>query len=65
MTQTQLIKIALIKAAEAGLKVWSITADGTSVYLSTFEQLGCQFGSTYNTRSKQYSHTQLLEKTYM
>ena len=32
--QAQLVKLALEKAAEAGLRVWSITADGTSVNLS-------------------------------
>ena len=34
--QAQLIKMALELAADAGLKVWSVTADGTSVNLSTF-----------------------------
>ena len=65
LTQTQLIKMALIKAAEAGLKVWSITADGTSVNLSTFEQLGCQFGSTYNTFKTKFPHPTTGEDVFV
>ena len=44
-TQAQLVRMALEKAADAGLRVWSITADGTSVNISTFTQLGCIFGT--------------------
>ena len=36
-------------AAVSGLRVWSITADGTSVNLSTFRQLGCKFETTYES----------------
>ena len=43
--QAKLVRLALEKAADAGLRVWSITADGTSVNLSTFEQLGCKYDS--------------------
>ena len=41
--------MALEKAADAGLRVWSITADGTSVNISTFTQLGCIFGTIQRT----------------
>ena len=43
-------------AADAGLKVWSVTADGTSVNLSTFEQLRCQFDTTYDTFQTKLQH---------
>ena len=56
VVQAQLIKMALEMAAEAGLKVWSITADGTSVNLSTFKQLGCKFGTTYDSTITKFSH---------
>ena len=65
MTQTQLIKTALIKAAEAGLKVWSITADGTSVNMSTFEQLRCKFGSTYETFKTKFPHPSTAEDVFV
>ena len=48
-TQAQLVRMALEKAADAGLRVWSITADGTSVNISTFAQLVCIFGTTYDS----------------
>ena len=47
--QAQLVCIALEKAAEAGLCIWSTTADGMSVNISTFVQLGCKFGTTYES----------------
>ena len=54
--QAQLVKLALTKAAEAGLRMWSVTADGTSVNLSTFRQLGCTFGTTYDTMVTKFKH---------
>ena len=41
--------MALEMAADAWLKVWSITADGALVNLSTFEQLRCRFGTTFDS----------------
>ncbi|CAB4005871.1 Hypothetical predicted protein [Paramuricea clavata] len=35
--QAMLVSKSLEKAAKAGLKVWSVTADGTAVNLRTFE----------------------------
>ena len=55
-TQAQLIRMALVKAADAGLRVWTITADGTSVNISTFRQLGCIFGSTYTSTTTKFKH---------
>ena len=48
--------MALEMAADVGLKVWSITADGTSVNLSTFEQLGCRFGTTFDSFETKFQH---------
>jgi hypothetical protein len=55
-TQAQLIRMALVKAADAGLRVWTITADGTSVNISTFRQLGCIFGTTYESTTTKFKH---------
>ena len=63
--QAQLINMALEMAAEAGLKVWSITADGTSVNLSTFRQLGCQFGTTYDTIDPKFKHSTTGEDVFV
>ena len=52
-------------AAEAGLKVWSVTADGTSVNLSSFRQLGCQFGTTYDTTVPKFQHPTTGEDVFV
>ena len=62
--QTKLVKMALEMAAEAGLKVWSVTADGTAVNLNTFQQLGCQFGTTYNSMVTKFKHPTTEEDVY-
>lgn len=54
--QAQLLIRALEMAAESGLRVWSITADGTSVNLSTFSLLGCKFGTTYKDMVTKFKH---------
>ena len=54
--QAQLVSTALEMAAESGLRVWSITADGTSVNLSTFRQLGCKFETTYKSMVTKFKH---------
>ena len=54
--QAQLVRMALEKAAEAGLRIWSITANGTSVNISTFVQLGCTFGTTYEFMVTKFKH---------
>ena len=55
-TQAQLVRLALEKAADAGLRVWSITADGTCVNISTFAQLGCIFSTTYDSMVTTFKH---------
>lgn len=64
-TQAQLIKTVLEMAADAGLKVWSVIADGTSVNLSTFEQLGCHFGTTYDTFQTKFQHPTTGEDVFI
>ena len=54
--QAQLVTMALEMAAESGLRVCSITADGTSVNISTFRQLGCKFGTTYESMVTKFKH---------
>ena len=46
--EAKLVSTSLEKAAQAGLKVWSVTADGTAVNLRTFQLLGCHFDGSYN-----------------
>jgi hypothetical protein len=46
--QAMLVSKSLEKATKAGLKVWSVTADGTAVNLRTFEILGCKLSDTYD-----------------
>lgn len=57
--------MALELATDAGLKVWSITADGTSVNLSTFQQLGCQFGTTYDKIHSKFEHPTTGEDVFV
>lgn len=42
-----LIEKYLEKAANAGLKVSSATADGTASNVNTFELFGCKFSGKY------------------
>ena len=44
--QATLVIQSLEKPTKAALKVWSFTADGTTVNLHTFEILGCNFKGT-------------------
>ena len=54
--QAKLVRLALEKAANAGLRVWSVTADGMSVNICTFEQLGCIFGTKYGSIITKFKH---------
>ena len=54
--QATLVTKSLEKAAKAGLKVWSVTADGTAVNLRTFEILGCNFKGTYDEMQSSFIH---------
>ena len=52
-------------AAKAGLKVWSVTADGTAVILRTFETLGCNFVGTYNEIKSSFVHPTTGEEVFI
>ena len=52
-------------AAKAGLKVWSVTADGTSVNLRTFEILGCYSVGTYNEIKSSFIHPTTGEEIFV
>ena len=54
--QKQLVRIALTKAAEAGLRVHCVTCDGTTTNISMFEGLGCSFCGTYDTMKTTFKH---------
>ena len=60
-----LVKKSLKKAAEVGLKVWSLTADGTAVNIKTFEILGCSFCCTYNDMKTTFTHPTTGEEVYV
>ena len=52
-------------AAKAGLKVWSVTADGTAVNLRTFEILGCNFNGSYNEMTTSIIHPTTGEEVFI
>ena len=55
-TQAKLVRTALGMAAEAGLRVWSVTTDGTSVNISMFRELGCNFTTSLQTMITKFKH---------
>ena len=54
--QEQLITVALSLCANAGLRVWSVTCDGTASNVDTLRRLGCSFGSTFETICPTFKH---------
>ena len=54
--QANLVKVALKMAAEAGLRVWSVTTDGTTVNMSMFRELGCHFTTSLDTMVTKFQH---------
>ncbi|CAB4023612.1 THAP domain-containing 9 [Paramuricea clavata] len=54
--QAKLVQEALIMAAEAGLRVYSVTADGTSVNFTMFSELGCKFTTSYESMITKFKH---------
>ena len=54
--QAKLVTMALELAADKGLRVWSVTSDGTSVNISMFRNLGCKFGTTYSCFKSKFKH---------
>jgi len=63
--QASLVNKSLEKAAEVGLKVWSVTADGTAVNLKTFEILGCNFCGNYDDMKTTFTHPTTGEEVYV
>jgi hypothetical protein len=55
-TQAKLVRTALGMAAEAGLRVWSVTTDGTIVNISMFRELGCNFTTSLQTMITKFKH---------
>ena len=55
-TQAKLVQLALEKAAEAGLRVWSVTTDGTSVNIGMFTELGCNFTTSFDSMVTKFKH---------
>lgn len=46
--QVGLIKTGIHMAYKVGLKVWSVTCDGTYTNLSTMNKLGCKLSESYS-----------------
>ena len=63
--QAKLVSTSLEKAAKAGLKVWSVTADGTAVNLRTFELLGCNFDGSYDQMTTSIIHPTTGEQVFI
>jgi hypothetical protein len=63
--QAMLVSKSLEMAAKAGLKVWSVTADGTAVNLRTFEILGCKLSGTYDEMKTSFKHPKTGEDVYI
>ena len=63
--QAKLVSKSLEMAAKAGLKVWSVTADGTAVNLRTFEFLGCNFNGSYDEMTTSIIHPTTGEEVFI
>ena len=64
-TQAKLVTKALEMAATAGLKVWSVTGDGTAVNLRTFQLLGCNFSGSYDEMVTSFKHPTTGEDVFI
>ena len=62
--QATLVNKCLEKAANANLKVWSVTADGTAINISTFEILGCQFSGNYESMKISFKNPKTNEDVF-
>ena len=54
--QGSLFKNCLSLAADHGLRVWSITCDGTSTNLTILKSLGCKFTNSIKTMVTKFKH---------
>lgn len=46
--QAELLTTAITMVNEVGVRVWSVTCDGTSAKLSTMTKLGCKIKGSYS-----------------
>ena len=51
-------------AAGKGLKLWSVTRDGTAVNLKTFELLGCKFVNNYDDMVTSFQHPTTRDEVF-
>ena len=52
-----MVKIALTKLAEIGLRVACVTYDGTATNMNMFQRLGCKFdAATYSDMKTTFKH---------
>ena len=63
-TQSSLINSCLCLSADYGLRVWSVTSDGTSANLNMLQKLGCDFISNYETMVTFFKHPSRSYKVY-
>ena len=54
--QTSLLKNCLSLAADHGLRVWSVTCDGTSTNLTMLKSLDCKFTNSFETMVTEFKH---------
>ena len=54
--QTSLLKNCLSLVADHGLRVWSVTCDGTSTHLIMLKSLGCKFTNSFETMVTKFKH---------
>ena len=54
--QTSLLKNCLSLAADHGLRVWSVTCDGTSTNVTMLKSLGCKFTNSFETMVTKFKH---------
>ena len=55
-TQAQLINLCLSLAADHGLRIWSVTCDGTSTNISSLKALGCIFTDDFFSMNVKFKH---------
>ena len=63
--QATLVEKCLEKAENANLKVWSVTADGTAVNISTFKIVGCKFSVDYESIKSSFKNPKTKEDVFV
>lgn len=62
--QAELIKTAINLSIKSGLKVWSVTCDGTYCNFSSFSYLGCNIRGNINDLVPYFLHSEKNQKIY-